>query len=384
MNSVLNCMGHKLLFDDIVSAKNCTLVDSRGNEYLDLESGIWCTSIGHSNENVTKTINSNANRMIHSGYCYSTNQVEATASKILRIANHNDGKSMFLCSGSETVDLAISIANHLTKKPTLLTMSDSYLSAFGNFTIDDPQKWYKHNWLDEESIENIPFEKISAFIFEPGSSSGLVRFPPVEVVKTIIERVEDNGGIVIANEVTTGIGRTGKWFGYNHYEIEPDIVAMGKGLGNGYPVSCVSMSSKVVNGIDFRSFHYGQSHQNDPLGAAIAQAVLTEIEKDKLLEMAIEKGRYFKKRINDFKNKYGIIKEIRGRGLMLAIEFEKNDSASIAERINEKLLEKLIILAKRPNHEVFRIDPSLTITREDIDYFLTNLEGILIELEACS
>ncbi len=381
MDHVLNLIGHKLLYEDIISADNCMLIDSKGNKYLDLESGVWCTSIGHSNPNVVKTITENVRKIMHCGYCYNTNQVEKTAQKILEITKHENGKCVFLCSGSEVVDLGISIANHIIDKPLLLTMKDSYLSAFGNFLLNDPPKWYKYNWIEEENIENIPFNKIAAFIFEPGSSSGLVRFPPNNLIKNIADRIKQNGGIIIANEITTGIGRTGKWFGYYHYDIQPDMVAIGKGLGNGYPVSCLSLSSEIVNKTDLHSFHYSQSHQNDPLGAAIAYGVLTTIEQENLLELSIIKGQRIIACLTELKQKYGFIKEIRGRGLMIAIEFEDTKNGSVTTEIRNKLLEKRIILVKRPNHEVIRLDPSLTITEDNIYYFLETLENILVEMK---
>ena len=377
MEHVINLIGHKQLFENIVSAENCTLTDADGNKYLDLESGVWCTSIGHSNSNVTKTINEYANKIMHSGYCYNSSQIELTAEKILALTDQKGGKCVFLCSGSEVVDLGISIAKHIIKKPGLLTMSDSYLSAFGNFTNDTTQNWYKFNWLDNEKVENIPFTKISAFIFEPGSSSGLVRFPPKKVIQEIVKRTKSNGSLIIANEVTTGIGRTGKWFGYNHYGIKPDIVAMGKGLGNGYPVSCLCLSKDVVNSIDLNDFHYSQSHQNDPMGAAIAYTVLTTIERENLIQRALIQGEKIVDRLLKLKRKYGIIKEIRYRGLMIAMEFDGDFNESIATIINNTLLEKHIIVVRRPNSNTIRMDPCLTITDNDIEYFIDSLECIL-------
>ena len=116
---------------------------------------------------------------------------------------------------------------------------------FRNRTKD----WYIFNWVQCNSckkkdkcdpackeLQNIP-DNIADFVFEPGSSSGFVRFPPKKLIQNIVKIVRNNNGKVIANEVTTGVGRTGKWFGFQHYDIEPDLIAIGKGIGNGYPVS---------------------------------------------------------------------------------------------------------------------------------------------------
>ena len=246
MGHVLQCSGHNLLIKNIISANNCTLIDDAGNSYLDLESGIWCTAVGHGNPEVLKTLQNQANSIMHAGYCYSNAIVEKTAEKILEITGHTGGKCLFLSSGSDAVDLSITIAKILAPGKKLLTMEDSYLSAFGNFTRNHAHEWIKYNWITKEDPLCLPWENISACIFEPGSSSGLVRFPPIAVIQELTCQLKKNGGLLIANEVTTGIGRTGEWFGYTHYGIQPDIVAMGKGLGNGYPVSCISLSQEVA------------------------------------------------------------------------------------------------------------------------------------------
>ena len=129
--------------------------------------------------------------------------------------------------------------------------------------------------------------------------------------------------------------------------------------------------------MDLNNFHYGQFHQNDPLGAAIANEVIDIIEENNLIAKCKILGEQIKTKLNIIKDKYGIIKEIRGRGLMIAIEFENNHKISYAETINLELLKKNIILVKRPGFEVFRIDPCLTIESNNIDYFINSLEEII-------
>jgi acetylornithine/N-succinyldiaminopimelate aminotransferase len=377
MDSVLFCTGHEIKFPDIVKGSNCTLYDAGGNKYLDLESGVWCTSVGHCNPRITKLINDQSSRIIHTGYCYYNPIIEKTSKDILDITGIKTGKCVFLCSGSEAVEFSVKIVQDIYDKPYLLTMKDSYLSAFGSSGEKVNDRWLLFDWKNRDSTDSIPFEKISAFIFEPGSSSGLVHFPPTELIHEIIDKVRANNGIIIANEVTTGIGRTGKWFGYNHYNIIPDIVAIGKGLGNGYPVSCTVLSDNVVNKLDASKFHYSQSHQNDPLGAAIAHEVIEIIKDNNLLVKSKNNGDDIMKRLQGIKEKHGVIKDVRGRGLMIAIEFENNNNFSWADLINNELLKKNIILVKRPEFEIFRMDPALTIDDRDIDYFISSMESII-------
>jgi acetylornithine aminotransferase len=119
-------------------------------------------------------------------------------------------------------------------------------------------------------------------LFEPGSSSGLVRFPPEKLIRGIVGAVRENDGFILVNEVTTGVGRTGRWFGYQHYGISPDVVALGKGIGNGYPVSVTACAPRVISRLGGRPIPYSQSHQNDPLGAAVAREVVRTVREEGL------------------------------------------------------------------------------------------------------
>lgn len=377
MEYIFNYSGHDLKFPNIAHTDNCTLFDSDGNKYLDLESGVWCTSVGHCHPRITKVIAEQSARMIHAGYCYNNHTVNLAAKKMLEITGIHNGKCVFLCSGSESVEYSVKLIRSFSEKPLFLTMSNCYLSAYGISGERAGDRWVHFDWMSGQSIDEIDFSRIGAFVFEPGSSLGLVHFPPKELIQEIVKRIRGAGGYVITNEVTTGIGRTGKWFGYNHYDIIPDIAAIGKGLGNGYPVSCVAISNSVIENVDFNKFHYAQSHQNDPLGAAVAKEVVEIIESENLLNRACEIGDLIRSRLNEIKSKYGVIKDVRGKGLMIAVEFKDGHEFSIASRINQELLKRRIILVKRPGHEVFRIDPSLTIDIRDVEYFLTSIEDVI-------
>ena len=389
MEHIIWSIGHRLELDDIVKAENCSLYDSKGNKYIDLESGVWCTSVGHCNQRVNNVIQSQIHKISHTGFCYGNPIIETAAQKILKIANLTKGKCEFICSGSEAVEYGMRVAKTITDKPLSLTFSDSYFGAYGEASKRDKDKWHIYNWLecscnnanegcsgDCVEFQKIPFEQIGIFLFEPGSSSGLVRFPSKRLIDKIVERVKSNNGIVIINEITTGVGRTGKWFGFQHYNIEADIVAIGKGIGNGYPVSVTAISNSVAKSLESKQYLYSQSHQNDPLGASIANEVIGTIEDENLLERSERLGKAIVHRLNGIKNTNSIVKEIRGRGLMIAIELTKD-----AEIIRRELLRHGFILAKRSGVEVLRMDPALTIAEQDIDLFLETFEQIVLNIE---
>lgn len=375
MKNVFNSTGHQLKYGDIVRAQNCTLYDSKGNSYLDLESGVWSTSLGHCHPEITELIQQQSQNIVHTGYCYLNPVVSETAQKLIEITGLSGGKCVFLNSGSEAVEYAVMLTEHIRPDTIFSTFDISYLSAFGSSGRKEKARW---ELLNHRSPK--PGENVNTFIFEPGSASGAVNFLPDETVQSVVDEIKSRNGIIIANEITTGIGRTGKWFGYNHYNIKPDIVAIGKGLGSGYPVSAVVISERILNMTGCNDFHYSQSHQNDPLGAAVAGKVIGIIQRDELVFRAEQLGAEIRDRLEKIKNNYGIIKEIRGRGLLLAIEFENNKDLSYATAINEKLHHNGIILVKRPGLEVFRLDPALTITEADINYFLDTFENLVADV----
>ena len=382
--------GNELLLPDIVRAENCHLYDARGKKYVDLESGVWCTSIGHNHPRLIRVLTEQSAKIAHTGFNYSAAVVEESAREILSLLEFDGGACVFLCSGSEAVEYGVRVAQSLINRPLMMTMTDSYFGAYGSAAKRDESEWYGFDWLACVECKNddacgwrcerwsqIPFEKIGGFLFEPGSSSGLVRFPPEKLVRNIVNAVRTNDGLVLVNEVTTGVGRTGRWFGYQHYGISPDIVALGKGIGNGYPVSVAAFASGVRLRLGGRIIKYSQSHQNDPLGAAMAREVVRVIEDERL----VERGREIAARLVDgltaIRAHTRHIRGIRARGLMVALELQDDPETSFTITVHREFVRRGFLVGRRAGVSVLRIDPSLTIHPEDIEDFLETLEDIL-------
>ena len=277
------------------------------------------------------------------------------------------------------------MSRKVTGRTLSMTMHDSYLGSYSS-VIDRTSNWYLFNWEkcgscpDREScradcpeLQNIP-DDVAEFILEPGSSSGFVRFPPKALVQNIVDRVRKNGGKILVNEVTTGIGRTGKWFGFNHYDIEPDLVAMGKGIGNGYPVSVTAINRGTLDQLEKSSFKYNQSHQNDPLGAAVAKEVLNAIEDEGLVAKAAANGVKLLEKLRSLIDGEIII-DVRGRGFMLAMDIRDEQTG---DRIYEKLIDRGYIVCNRKSF--FRIDPPLIIEEEDLNRFADEFRDVLRSL----
>ena len=382
MNKIYNCTGHSIQISNIVNSDGIYLFDDKGKRYMDLESGVWCTSLGHKNIQINDLIKKQIDSIMHAGYCYSNNVLQEAAESVLSITNFKEGKCVFLCSGSESIELARQISKHITQKKMSMTLHDSYLGSYSTVT-DRSQNWYIFNWekcklcpdrknckTNCEELQKIP-DDVSEFIFEPGSSSGFVRFPPKSLIQNIVNVVRANGGKIIANEVTTGIGRTGKWFGHNHYQIEPDMIAIGKGIGNGYPVSITAINRQTIDQLEKSTFKYMQSHQNDPLGAAIVKEVIKIIKDDDLISKAEIKGAKFFEELQTLIDKVNII-DVRGRGLMFAIDI---CNEKIGDSIYLALLDKGYIVCNRKS--LFRIDPPLAVNEDEFCIFIEEFRNIL-------
>ncbi len=381
---VLNCTVHQIKLPHIVDSDGNFVIDTEGKRYLDLESGVWCTALGHRNPGVNAIIHHQIDRIMHTGFSYTHPILEAAAADVLKIAGHRDGACLFLCSGSEAIEVSRQIARHLTGFKRSMTLHDSYLGSYSS-TINRDTGWFLFDWrpcmtcaqastCDSKcpSLQAIPRD-IADFTFEPGSSSGFVRFPPVVLIQKIVEIVRGAKGKIIANEVTTGVGRTGRWFGFQHYAIEPDLIATGKGIGNGYPVSVASMSQGIYEELKDSGFHYSQSHQNDPLGASVVQEVIRQILHGDVIAQAAQTGAWLRSQLEGLIDNR-IVLAVRGRGLMLAIDVR---DAEVSEKMQNALLARGYIVGNRKG--MFRLDPPLNITRQELQGFLDALR----EITAC-
>ncbi|MBT3791008.1 MAG: aminotransferase class III-fold pyridoxal phosphate-dependent enzyme [Alphaproteobacteria bacterium] len=386
MSSILNCTGHAQKIPDIVDSDGAWLTAKSGKRYLDLESGVWCTPLGHKNQSINAAITAQISSITHVGFCYSNDVVEKAGEAVLSITEMTGGRCVFLCSGSEVIELARQMSKHLTQKPTTLCLHDAYFGSFSS-TLSRDSGWAVFDWNECADcpqkqtcdracpkLEAIP-DGIAEFVFEPGSSSGFVRFPPKALINNIVGIVRSQGGKIIVNDVTTGMGRTGKWFGYHHYQIEPDFVAIGKGLGNGYPVSALAINHETADQLQSGTFKYMQSHQNDPLGAAVALEVIGQIRKENLIDRAANLGGTFLKELQSL-GKNNNITDVRGRGMMFAIDFAHKETG---DRIYEQLLEKGYIVCNRGGS--FRIDPPLVIEEADFLAFVSVFKQLLTEVD---
>ena len=359
----------------IEKSLDCYLYDSNGKKYIDFEAGVWCSNIGHSNPRLVNVMEKQIKNNIHHGYFFRNTYSEQLADKLHEKLGFNGGQSVFLSSGSESVNLAASISKHLTQRNKILKIDNSFLSAYGFGQISpDNDKKVDVKCNNTASIDNIDFNEISGFVLETGGASiDVVSFPDKEFVNNIIKEVRSHGGLIIVDEVTTGFGRTGKWFGFMHYDISPDIVVTAKGLGNGYPISCVSISPDVVKQLDNNPMKYLQSHINDPLGCAIGLEVINIIEDENIIERSNTSGEYLKSQFDGLRIKHpNAIMDVRARGLLLGVEFSGKINGNL---IFDKLFDMGLVVGFKAN--TIRLLPPLTIKIKDIDELIRAINEIL-------
>lgn len=394
MNHLLACV--PVLGLDFERGEGPFLWDAEGRRYVDLESGSWAAALGHCDPRVTAVIERQAGRLVHLSVAAPNREAEAAAEAVLRVSGLDGGRCVFLSSGSEAVEFAVQAARRATGRPLMLRFSTSYLAAYGSSSRSDPEEWLILDWRKaaadpEATLAGLPFERLAGLALEcGGSSTEFVDFPPEALVRPLCDRIRKAGGLVVCNEITTGIGRTGRWFGFMHYGVRPDAVAIGKGLGSGYPVSAAAFAPGLADAIERSGLRYAQSHQNDPLGCAVAREVLAAVEADRLVDRSRDFGKAFAKRIGEAARRAearggAAVKAIRGRGLLIAVELEDRgeapapDGAALRDRLRERGFLVSAYPRGYPAGTGIRLDPPLNLP-EDIAWdFCSALEEALVD-----
>ncbi len=390
MSHLFNSTGYPVYASDIVRGRGCYVYDATGKRYLDLEAGVWALPLGHCDPEVTQAMHSQIDTIMHVGYAYNQPVAEQCAEKLLSLSGMGEGQCVFLTSGSEAVEYGVQLAAAVRPGRKLACLRGQYLSAYGLCREQAPGAWQSIDWDAHERRSaddwylalktKIDFSRIGVFVFEPGNSSGLVRLPPRDLVAALERIVKEYDIVTVVDEVTCGIGRTGKWFGFMHYDLRPDIVAAGKSLGNGYPVSAVIIGGRTIREAEKTGFHFAQSHQNDPMGCRVAYAVVTKIERDGLPDRARALGETFRAHCARLGREVPVIREIRGIGLMNCIALDETVSPETMRAIGRGLFDRGMIAGVKPKERVIRTYCPLIITTDMIDEYIRALKDVLLNV----
>src|SRR5437016_7219272 len=393
------------------------LWDVEGKKYLDFFGGIVTISVGHANPRVTSKIKAQIDRLQHASSLFPNEAVVAVAEKLAEITPGEISQTYFSNSGTEANETAIQLARMYTGHFEVVALRHGYsgrsqlaqsLTAHGTWrkSLPSPAQGIVHAMNAycyrcplgktypscevacakdlEAVIQTTTSGQIAAFIAEPIQGVGGFITPPKEYFKIVFKIVKDYGGLFISDEVQTAWGRTGKrWFGIEQWEVTPDIITSAKGLGNGVPIGITMTRPEIAasfQGLQISTFG------GNPVTSIAAKAVIDIIEEDDLMENAATVGAHFRAGLESLKEKYPLIGDVRGMGLMQAIELVKDrKSKEPAPQETNALMEAArhegVLIGKGGLYgNVIRMSPPLNIAKSDVDEAIGKLDRALAQV----
>ena len=357
-----------------VSAIGSVVTDDKGQEYWDFYGGHAVISIGHSHPHYIKRLED----QLHKIGFYSNavqNPIQEELATKLGALSGCDNYNLFLCSsGAEANENALKMASFITGKSRIIAFNNSFhgrtsaaVAATDNEKINAPiNKQQKVTFLPLNAIESFKTEiekgDVCGVIIEAIQGVGGLDEPTTAFYQSIAKLCKENGVVLIADEVQAGYGRSGKFFGFQHHNIAPDIISIAKGMGNGFPVGGILLHDSIEAKYGMLGTTFGGNH----LACAASLAVLEVIEKDNLIDNAAKIGEYFIKKAAEIPQ----IKKIKGRGLMLGLEFD----FEVSELRKKLIYNQHMFTGGANNKNLLRILPALNITEKEIDLFFDALK----------
>ncbi|MFD0798848.1 aspartate aminotransferase family protein [Maribacter chungangensis] len=357
-----------------VSAKGIVVTDDKGQEYLDFYGGHAVISIGHSHPHYVKRLKEQLDKIgFYSNAVQNPLQV-ALAQKLGQLSGC-ENYNLFLCnSGAEANENALKIASFHTGKSRVIAFKNGFhgrtsaaVAVTDNEAINAPLN-------KQQKVTILPLNDLASFTSEIGKGDvcgviieaiqgvGGLDEPTTEFYQEIAKACQINNVVLIADEVQSGFGRSGKFFGFQHHGIVPDVISIAKGMGNGFPVGGILIHEDIKASYGLLGTTFGGNH----LACAATMAVLEVLEKDKLIENAAELGHYFRKKASEIPQ----VKRVKGRGLMLGLEFY----FEVSELRKKLIYEQHLFTGGAKDKHVLRILPALNITKEHIDIFFNALK----------
>ena len=381
-------------FDDfeVGSGKGSYLFDVNGKKYLDFASGIACCVTGHCHPRVVAAAKKQTEKLIHTciGVAYYEPYVKL-AEELQKIAPMKKAQAFFCQSGSEAVEAAIKLAKYATKKPGILAFQGGFHGrTLGALSVTTSKMKYREGYepllpeiyvapfdlkVVEGLIKSHP-NKIAGVIIEPILGEGGYVVVEAAFLKKLRQLCDKHGLLLIFDEVQTGIGHTGKWFACEHARVAPDIITLAKGIASGFPLGACLAKPEIM--ARWSPGAHGSTFGGNPVNCAAAIATLKVIREEKLLSNAAKLGSYLKVNLQKLQKKFPIIKEVRGIGLMLGVDFGNSE---LTKTIMNYCLEKgLVLISTGANGTVLRFIPALNISKKQIDeglgIFASALENV--------
>jgi acetylornithine aminotransferase/acetylornithine/N-succinyldiaminopimelate aminotransferase len=375
-----------------VDGKGVELIDEKGERYLDLLSGIGVNALGYGHSAIEKAIAEQSKKLIHISNLFFH---EGQAELALRLTESSGmDRAFFSNSGTEAWEAALKLARAYagllrSEGKTIGTKFLALEHSFHGRTMGSVATTHKEKYREPfapvmPGVEFVAFDSVAdlkakfssdvcAVLIEAIQGEGGIRPVSQEFMTTARELTQSTGALLICDEIQAGMGRTGKWFSYQHYGVQPDVTTVAKPLAGGLPLGAMLCTDEAA-----RAIHpgmHGTTFGGGPLACAAALAVFQTIEEEKLLEHVTETGTYFQDKLKALAKKHSAITEVRGKGLMLAAEL---DSADLAKDVAAAMLERRILI-NRTSETVLRFLPPYILGREHVDTAISALDEILTE-----
>jgi len=347
--------------------KGAVVKDVNGKEYIDCVAGIAVNNVGHCHPRVVSAIKEQAEHLIHISNLYYNEPQAQLAEKIVELTPID---RVFFCnSGTEAVEAALKLARKASGKKEFIAAEGSFHGrTLGALSITYKEKYRKPfeplipgamfvPYNDVDAIQDTINNETAAVILEPIQGENGICIPSEGYLRAVRDVCDEKDVLLILDEVQTGFGRTGKWFAYEHYGVEPDIMTMAKALGGGFPMGAMCAKEDIAK--NFQVGDHGSTFGGDPLACAAALGAIAAIEEGNLVQRAEKVGAYFLQKLRDLRHEY--VTEIRGKGLMIGIEMSIDGNA-IVDMAREKG-----VLLNCISDRIIRIVPPLVITEQQID-----------------
>lgn len=401
----------------VEKAQGTIITDVDGKDYIDCFAGIAVVNTGHCNPAVVEAAKAQLDKLIHCGsYIYYSQPMATLAEKLAAITPGRLKKSFFCNSGAEAIEGALRLARLYTGKQEFIALQTGFhgrtwgaLSITGNAGrkrrggpfapgvsfVPAPYYYRARTSLTPEEFarecarslrDTLRFSTamdVAAMIVEPVLGEGGIIVPPLNYFTAIKEVLDEHNILLIVDEVQSGFGRTGKMFAIEHYGVEPDMLVTAKGIAAGFPLGAFTTRDEIAEA--FRPGDHLSTFGGNPVSCAAALASIEFIEETNLCEQVREKEKYLLAKLRDLQQRFPLIGEVRGMGLMIGLELIKDaeltPAAAEAERIRESCLKKGVLIGVGGAFgNVVRIQPPLVITTEQLDTVVSVLEESFTEL----
>lgn len=352
------------------------LFDTNGEQYLDALAGIAVCSVGHANPQIADAVADQARTLVHTSNMYGIPNQAKLGERLCQLSGMD--KVFFGNSGAEANEAAIKLArlygkNKGIEKAKIIVMTGSFhgrtlatLSATGNRKVQagfSPlvEGFVRVDYNDIDALKKVAetSKDITAILLEPVQGEGGIIIPDAGYLKAVRALCDKHDLLMMLDEVQSGIGRTGKWFAYQHEGITPDVLSLAKALGNGFPIGACLAAGKASSVLSAGT--HASTYGGNPLVTRVALEVLDIIEQEKLLQNAKIRGEYLKQQFKDAFANIDSVKEIRGHGLMIGIQLDRD----CAELVKVALKHKLLINVTAG--KVIRLLPPIIITQDQAD-----------------